>query len=207
MGFADEILAELSDTSALMYMTSVAAGQIAVINADLGRSNWPVQQSFLPVISELTQALLVGRAQSEATFPGETVVRLLPPSLTSESFLVGRTVDGIPPEDGNFGKWQWTAEQGSVVWNWPDPPGPGVYSLDENKQSVWMIATAAPSIESDLSSLEKQVLTERVSGSRSVGFSTVGDDDRPRDDLWKWLIVACCFGLVAEVVLLRWNRM
>lgn len=206
-GIADDVLAELSDTSALMYMTSVAAGQIAVINADLGKSNWPVQQSFLPVISELTQSLLVGRSQSQATYPGEPLVRLLPPSLTSESILVARTVDGIPPEDGNFGKWQWTSEQGSMVWNWPNPTGPGIYALEENKQAVWMVATAAPAIESDLSSLEKQVLTERVSGSRSVGFSTVGDEDRPKDDLWKWLIVACCFGLVAEVVLLRWNRM
>jgi hypothetical protein len=50
-------------------------------------------------------------------------------------------------------------------------------------------------------------LTERVSSGRRVGFSTSGDDQQPKDDLWKWMVVACLCGLVAEVILLRWNRM
>jgi Aerotolerance regulator N-terminal/von Willebrand factor type A domain len=206
-GIADEIIAELSDTSALMYVTGVGAGQIAVINADLGKSNWAVQPTFLPVLSELTQALLAGRSQSESASPGEPLVRLLPPTLTSESILKARTIDGLPPLDAEFGKWQWVANQGSVIWNWPEPPGPGVYALEENNAPVWMVTTAAPGTESDLSTLEKDVLTERVSSGRKVGFSTSGDDQRPKDDLWKWLIVACLCGLVGEVVLLRWNRM
>jgi hypothetical protein len=109
--------------------------------------------------------------------------------------------------DAEFGKWQWQSEQGSVIWNWAEPPGPGIYALEENNVPVWMVTTAAPGIESDLSTLEKQVLTERVSSGRRVGFSTTGDDQQPKDDLWKWMVVACLCGLVAEVVLLRWNRM
>ena len=206
-GIADEVLAELSDTSTLLYLTSVGAGQVAVVNADLGKSNWAVQQTFLPVISELTQSLLAGRSQSEAASPGEPLVRLLPPTLSSESVLKARTIDGIPPQDGEFGKWQWFADQASMVWNWPEPTGPGIYALEEEGVPVWIATTAAPAIESDLSTIDKQVLTERLSGTRPVGFSSSSDDERPKDDLWKWLIVACCFGLVSEVVLLRWNRM
>lgn len=206
-GIADEVLAELSDTSTLLYLTSVGAGQVAVVNADLGKSNWAVQQTFLPVISELTQSLLAGRSQSEAASPGEPLVRLLPPTLSSESVLKARTIDGIPPQDGEFGKWQWFADQASMVWNWPEPTGPGIYALEEEGVPVWLATTAAPAIESDLSTIDKQVLTERLSGTRPVGFSSSSDDERPKDDLWKWLIVACCFGLVSEVVLLRWNRM
>ncbi|MFY7876395.1 MAG: hypothetical protein ACOVQM_13170, partial [Pirellula sp.] len=41
-GMSDQILAELSDTSALMYLSSVGSGQLAVLNADLMRSNWSV---------------------------------------------------------------------------------------------------------------------------------------------------------------------
>jgi hypothetical protein len=38
-GLRDQVLAELSDTSALLYVTSVGAGQLAILNTDLGRGN------------------------------------------------------------------------------------------------------------------------------------------------------------------------
>lgn len=206
-GMSDQILAELSDTSALMYLSSVGSGQMAVLNADLMRSNWPVQPTFLPVLSELSKSLLAQRGQGDQAFSGEPVVRVLPASLTSESTLQARTVEGTPPNDGDFGKWQWSPGQGAMVWSWQEPPGPGIYALDESAKSAWMIATSAPAIESDLSSLDKEVLTERLSGGRDVGFASAETNEQGSDDLWSWLIAACLLGLIGEIAALRWNRM
>lgn len=206
-GMSDQILAELSDTSALMYLSSVGSGQMAVLNADLMRSNWSVQPTFLPVLSELTKSLLAQRGQGDQAFSGEPVVRVLPTFLTSESTLQARTVEGTPPNDGDFGKWQWSQGQGAMVWSWQEPPGPGIYALDESAKSAWMIATSAPAVESDLSSLDKEVLTQRLSGGREVGFASAETNEQGSDDLWSWLIAACLLGLIGEIAALRWNRM
>jgi hypothetical protein len=206
-GLRDQILAELSDTSALVYVSSVGAGQVAVLNTDLSRSNWSIQPTFLPIVSELINKLLAQRGQNEQAHCGEVVVRLLPSEITAEAKLLARTVDGLPSNDGDFGSWQWAPGQGAVVWNWPKPSGPGIYSLEDNATPVWMIATSAPSIESDLSSLDKEILTERISGQRAVGFALAGSNEKPDDDIWKWLIVGCLFGLIAEIVVLRFSRM
>jgi len=187
-------------------LTSVDAGQVAVMNTDLGLSNWCVQPSFLPVISELMQLLLSGRRQSTDSHCGETLVRLLPPEVSNETKLVG-SVDSVEsPTPVDFGQWEWSASQGSVVWNWPEPPGPGLYSLKKEGVAVWSVATAAPSIESDLKTLSEEVLVDRVADGRTVGFSDLQKDAPERDQLWNWLIVACTIGLIAEVIALRWFR-
>ncbi len=206
-GLRDQILAELSDTSALLYISSVGAGQVAVLNTDLSRSNWSIQPTFLPIVSELINKLLAQRGQNEQAHCGEVAVRMLPTEITAEAKLLARTVDGLPSIDGDFGSWQWSPSQGAVVWNWPKPSGPGIYSLEDNATPVWMIATSAPSIESDLSSLDKEILTERISGQREVGFASAGSNEKPDDDIWKWMIVGCLFGLIAEIVALRFSRM
>lgn len=206
-GLRDQVLAELSDTSALLYVTGVGAGQIAVLNGDLGQSNWPVQPTFLPVISELTHALLSQRNQGLATHAGETLVASLPVTITDSSQLQPRTVEGPAPADADFGSWEWVASQSAVVWNWREPPGAGIYSLDLQNSAAWMIATSAPSIESDLSALDKSTLTERMNGTRMVGYASVQSEDQDSTDLWKWLIVGCLLGLISEIAALRLNRM
>ncbi|MEQ1824976.1 MAG: BatA domain-containing protein [Pirellula sp.] len=205
-GLRDQVLAELSDSSALLYLTSVDAGQIAVLNTDLGRTNWCVQSTFLPVMSELLRTLLTGRRQSLESHSGEVLVRMLPPEITSETKLIGSvdTIDSPIPAD--FGQWEWSAGQGAVVWNWPDPPGPGLYSLKKDGVPAWTIATAAPAVESDLSKLNREVLVDRVADGRSVGFSNKHDDAPEKDSLWSWLIVACTVGLIGEILALRWFR-
>ncbi len=206
-GLRDQVLAELSDTSALLYLSSVGAGQIAVLNTDLARSNWSVQPTFLPIVSELAKSLLTQRAQSDQMHSGEPIVRNLPASVTDSTTLSARAIDGPLPYDGDFGRWQWVASQGSVVWKWPEPPGPGIYALEENSTPVWMVATSAPALESDLSCLDEKILTERVSGERSVGFASANSQNEKPDDLWKWLIIGCLLGLVAETLALRWSQM
>ncbi len=205
-GLQDQVLAELSDTSALVYLTNVGAGQIAVINADLARSNWAIQPTFLPVLGELTQTLLAARGQRDQAAAGEPVVRMLPSEVEDTNNVSARTIEGPPPEN-DFGKWEFVATQSAVVWNWNDPQGSGIYSLVQNDAPVWMIATSAPGIESDLASLDEQVLTGRVSGTRKVGYSSISNEEKSSDDLWKWLITACWLGLVAEIAALRWTRM
>lgn len=206
-GLRDQVLAELSDTSTLLYVTSVGAGQLAVLNADLGRSNWAVHSTFLPVMSELAQALLAGRGGGEQVACGESMVRMLPPSVSEAATLLPITIEGEPPVDGSYGNWEWSAGQGSVVWNWPEPAGAGIYALQQVSTPMWMVATSAPAAEADLQSLDREVLVERVSDQRSVGFSSSKSRDGESDSVWSWLIVACLLGLIAEIVALRVSRM
>lgn len=206
-GLRDQVLAELSDTSALLYVSGVGAGQIAILNTDLARSNWAVQPTFLPVVSELINALLSGRGRNHCVPSGETLVTILPSTVSDKVSLTPRTVEGPPPADSNYGTWEWVANQGAVVWNWREPPGAGIYSLDDSSGAVWMVATAAPGMEADLNALDKSVLTERVSGTRTIGYASVDADDRESNDIWKWLVVGCLVGLIGEIVALRMNRM
>jgi hypothetical protein len=62
-------------------------------------------------------------------------------------------------------------------------------------------------MEADLNSLDKSVLTERISGTRTIGYASVDADDRESNDIWKWLVVGCLVGLIGEIVALRMNRM
>ncbi len=205
-GLRDQVLAELSDTSALLYISSIGAGQLAVLNADLARSNWSREPTFLPVIAELTSTLLSGNQSTNRIHCGEPMVRLLGPEVKSDARLKPHALVGPLPTDG-FGAWQWEPSQNSLVWNWPEPAGAGVYALEQDSKPVVVVATAAPAIESDLSSLDQKVITERVSGEREVGYVSASSAENTGDDLWNWLIVACLCGLMGEVLTLRLSRM
>lgn len=204
-GLRDQVLAELSDSSALLYLTGVDAGQVAVLNADLGASNWPVQPSFVPVLAELVQALLSGSEGTTAAC-GEPLVRLLPAQLNSEAMLTaGPLTDETPPAT-DYGEWEWSASQGALVWTWPEPTGPGIYALRQGGDVAMAVATAPPAVESDLQMLDPSLLTDRMAGGRPVGYSDPADDESDRDDLWNWLIAACLLGLIGEITALRLFR-
>ncbi len=205
-GLRSLVLAELSDTSSLLYITRVGAGSMAVLNTDLGRSNWPVQPTFLPVVGELIQGLVGQGAQRQANC-GEPLVRSFSESVDRDATLVGRTIAGPPPQDGSFGTWEWNAMQGALVWNWQEPAGAGIYALDLDSVPEMMVATSTPAVESDLSTLPKEILTSRLSGTRKVGYATVESAESTTDQLWNWLILACLGGLVMEIAALRWSRM
>lgn len=205
-GLRDQILAELSDTSALLYVSSIGAGQLAVLNADLARSNWTREPTFLPVMSELTSTLLSSDALTGRTHCGEPLVRLLGSEVKSDAKLKPHALLGPLPTDG-FGNWQWEPSQNSIVWNWAEPAGAGVYALEQDGKPVAVVATAAPAIESDLSTLDEKIITERVSGQREVGYVSAASTENSGDALWNWLIVACLCGLIGEVLTLRLSRM
>lgn len=205
-GLRDQVLAELSDSSALLYVTGADAGRVGVLNADLGESNWPVQGTFLPVLGELVQHLLSGAQPSEAAACGETLVRMLPPEVSDDAELTAGPAEPNMPESVDYGRWEWSAGQGAVVWTWPEPTGPGVYELHERDQTVFAVATAAPALESDLQALEADVLQQRMAGGRSVAYSDAKSEESADDSLWNWLIVACVLGLIGEIAALRWFR-
>jgi hypothetical protein len=199
-----QVLASLSDSSALLYATACDAGQIAVLNADLDQSNWCVEASFLPVLSELLQQLLSGRSQAGEAFCGEPMVRLLAPEVTADANLIASFADHQSPSADDFGRWEWSARQGSLVWSWAEPVGAGVYQLSQNDKVVAMAATAAPPAEANLKTLEQSVLQGRLAGSREVGFRDQSDGGgSKRDYVWNWLIVGCVLGLASEIVVLR----
>lgn len=205
-GLRDQVLAELSDSSALLYLTSSDAGQVAVLNADLDSSNWCVQPTFLPVLSELMQALLSGRSQPTEAFCGEPLARLISSDVAIDARLAASAMDLRTPPAAEYGRWEWSASQGSLVWSWPDPPGAGVYQLTHEGEPVAMVAAATPPAEADLRSLDESVIHSRLAGSRKVGYRDQADDQQADDNLWNWLIVGCVLGMAAEICALRWFR-
>jgi hypothetical protein len=202
-GLQSQILASLSDSSALLYLTACDAGQIAVLNADLDQSNWCREANFLPVVGELVESLLSGRTQPGEAFCGEPLVRLLPPEVGSDAALAASVADHQSPPATEYGRWEWSAEQGSLVWSWPEPPGAGIYQLSKADRVVAMTATAAPPTESNLNTLDQTVLQGRLAGSREVGFRSLADGTQHEDQLWNWLIVGCVLGLASEMLVLR----
>jgi hypothetical protein len=202
-GLQSQVLASLSDSSALLYLTACDAGQIAVLNADLEQSNWCREASFLPVIGELIETLLAGRSQPGEAFCGEPLVRLLPPEIGADAALAASVADHQSPTAAEYGRWEWSAEQGSLVWSWAEPPGAGIYQLSEKDRVVAMTATAAPPAESNLNTLDASVLQGRLAGSREVGFRSLADGTQHEDQLWNWLIVGCVLGLASEMLVLR----
>jgi len=202
-GLQTQVFASLSDSSALLYSTACDAGQVAVLNADLEQSNWCVQQSFLPVVSELLQQLLSGRTQPSEASCGEPMVRLLPPEIAADANLVASLADHQSPTSIEYGKWEWSDRQGSLVWSWSEPVGAGVYQLSHGDRIVSMAATAAPAAEANLKTLDRSVVQNRLAGTRSVGFRDQTSSRHTEDHLWNWLIVACVLGLAGEIVVLR----
>ncbi|QDV43561.1 hypothetical protein Enr13x_34180 [Stieleria neptunia] len=212
-GLSDQVLAELSDSSALLYVTSADAGKIGVLNADLGTSNWPFQATFVPILGELVGGLLRGGMGTGSVDCGDPFVRLLPPTVQEVESLVIRPATETTPAADEYGKLQTTgssedesSKSGGFVWAWEDPIGPGVYEVQQGMQTIMAVAMAAPALESDLQALDETVLKDRVGQGRRVAYSTPTSEETEDDRWWTWLIVACLMGLIAEVTVLRGFR-
>jgi hypothetical protein len=211
-GLRDQVLAELSDSSALLYITAADAGRISVLNTDLTQSNWPVQPTFVPILAELIDELLRGGTNAAEAICGEPLVRVLPPSVQNiDELTVVPATEATPPAD-DYGQYRTTGADegpsggGSYVWTWPEPIGPGVYEVRHGATVAMAVALAAPASESDLQTLDESVLRDRIGKGRNVGYSTPADDDRNDDRWWTWLIVFCTLGLIVELGLLRGFR-
>lgn len=203
-GLRDQVLAELSDSSALLFLTSCDAGTVAVLNADLDESNWCSQPSFFPVFNELFNASFSNRNITPESFGGEPLIRQLSSSIPETTNLVAESADKRSLPTDSFGQWEWNAAQNSFLWAWPDPVGPGIYELLNKRETAFATAISAPAVESDLKTLSAEVLQGRLAGSRTVAFRDAKSADQKSDQWWNWLIVACILGLASEIVTLRW---
>ena len=206
-GLADQILMELSDRSALLTLTDVGVGRVAVLNADLGQSNWTVQPSFVPLIVEMIQSLSNQNGLVSEVTVGESLVRNLPGQQNPEVILQPVTLQGKVPEGKAYGRWEWDASQGAMVWTWPQPSGTGIYALQNDTAPVAMVATTIPALESNLDSLTQSILQERIAGERTIGYATAEMQQPDQDSLWTWIVMACIGVLLSEVLALRWSRM
>ncbi len=203
-GLRDQVLAELSDSSTLLFLTSCDAGTVAVLNADLDESNWCSQPSFFPVFNELFNATFSNRNTTPEAFGGEPLIRQLSSSIPETANLVAESADKRSLPADSFGQWEWNAAQTSFLWAWPDPVGPGIYELLNKRETAFATAISAPAVESDLKTLSAEILQGRLAGSRTVAFRNAKSADQKSDQWWNWLIVACILGLASEIVTLRW---
>jgi Aerotolerance regulator N-terminal/von Willebrand factor type A domain len=203
-GLRDQVVAELSDSSALLFMTSCDAGTVAVLNADLDESNWCSQPSFFPVFNELISAVYSNRNSSPEASGGEPLIRQLSSTIPETASLVAESADKRSAMAESFGSWEWNAAQNSFVWAWPDPIGPGIYQLLYKREPAVATAIAAPAVESDPKTLSAELLKGRLAGNRFVTFRDAKSADQKSDHWWNWLIIACILGLASEIVTLRW---
>jgi hypothetical protein len=126
-GLADDVLATFGDGSACMVMASSAQGTLAVINADLGRSNLPTSADvFVPMLQELIQQMLERKSQTVSAVCGEPLVVRIPASGTNLSQL---RVQGPDTAQASDSLGELTSEGIGVVWEWPSPAIPGGYRI------------------------------------------------------------------------------
>ncbi|MFO0914518.1 MAG: BatA and WFA domain-containing protein [Pirellulales bacterium] len=205
-GLQDQVLGELSDSSAWGYLTSCDAGQVAVINADLEDSNWCTQPTFVPVLGHVLNQLATGRVPSTWSACGEPMVQLLAAGLPNDARFQVQPADDRSPVADEYGTWEWSDSLGGWAWVWNRPVGAGVYRAEHQQVPVAMVATSAPAVESDLQSLEAEVMRNRLAGTRAVGVSEANQAEDPEDWIWSWMIVGCVLGLSAEILALGWFR-
>ena len=198
----DDIRATLNDQSVLLFTTPAGSGKLCVLNADLNHSNWPRHSTFVPILNELVEDLLRSGGQSEQSFCGEPLTRLLPPAVTSGAELaVVAESNSDSPAPTTTGEFQQSGE--GVLLNWRRPDGPTVFNINQADQTVYALATHIAPEESDLRTLDAEVLTERLSGGRQVDFHRVAEQKKEDDKSWIWFAVAAVVALVGEVFVLR----
>lgn len=196
----DDVLATYNDQSACLVVTPCGAGMLAVLNAELSSSNLVSSPAFVPMIGELTTALLGRDLSQESVNSGEPIAAYLP---SDASPLAGLRI--VPPatspsESGSLGELQ--EESVGVMWQAAASGPPGVYEVKRQDKTVFALASSIPAEEADLATLASDVMTERLSGGRDVNYHSALSDNEPRDDLWSWLAVACVCCALSEVLAL-----
>jgi hypothetical protein len=200
-GLVDDVLASYSDRSAALVMTSCGAGALAVLNADLNQSNLPSSGAFVPLVGELVGRLLSQRRSDDAAPCGEPVAAYLP---AEAGAATGLTITSDDPKQTNLGAL--TDQSSFVLWRW-DAAGPAsVYSVKRDANTVFAMATALPALESDLESIDPNLLTTRLAGGRTIAFQSATNETQTKDSAWSWFLVACAACMLGEFFVLRLFR-
>ena len=205
-GLASDVRATFSDQSAFLTVTYAGQGKIAILNADLERSNLARTPILVPLIGDLISEELAGSEQFEETFScGEPLTVTLPigeERLEDLEIVPPEGVQLSPLETGTF-----SASPSGVIWNVEQAGPPGVYSIQLDGKSISAITTTIPPSESDLRVLSEDVFTERLASGRQLSFqssSLIHDDQQ--DAGWVWFAAGCLFCVVGELTVLRMFR-
>lgn len=201
-GLKDQILGELTDGSAWLTKSACDAGQIAIINTDLDRSNWATQPSFVPFLGELVQSLLVTKGSKQEPWSGVPMVQMIE-GVSKDAKLRFDTLDTRSELAVENGQWEWSTEQACWIWSWNDPTGPGNYALRAAGEVAHAVSISTPSSESDTKSLDASLLQGRLAGARAIAVKDLQSSQSGQEEWWTWLILACTFGMLAEIVTLR----
>jgi hypothetical protein len=196
---ADDVLATYNDGSACLVVTTSEVGSVAILNADLGVSNLPAHEAFVPIVDDLTQQLTERRTAPTAIHCGQPlVVRLPMTNATRRSLTIERPSDSAAEQD--LGELQ--DEASGPVWHWSSVGEPGVYRVLQGSDLVFALAVTVPPEESQLESLSEDVLKQRLAAGRAIFFRSAAEEDQTRDMWWTWLAVGCVLSLLGEVATL-----
>lgn len=205
-GLKDDIRATLSDQSAFLTVTSVGRGRLAVMNVDLERSNIARTPVLVPLLGELLSQELTTTDSRGATYPcGEPFTLQLPvgEERMEELQFVGPGNVTLPDAD----RGTLTGIPAGIVWNMTGAATVGAFQVQLEGRTVSAVLAAIPGEESDLRSLPESVFADRLSGGRTLNYTTGSIAGKEtQDDLWVWLAVACVGCVVLELLTLRLFR-
>lgn len=202
----DSVAATLSDRSALLFFTQVGAGRLAVLNADLAKSNLAFQAGFVPLLIETINRLSDSDGNATGTIAGNSIVRSLPADAGTPDGLSiqrkmqnnetrGNDADDTTPESGRILK-----QDGMLVWSWPTAATTGVYQVSNDKQqTLWAEAVRSDPAEQDLRTISEEVLVSRLSGGRDLQFQAGGGESAQTDTLWIWAALGMLGCVVTEL--------
>ena len=145
-GLADDLVAQYGDHSAALVICASGAGTLAVLNADLGRSNLPASPLFVPLVDELVDRLLGDRKRGSPIFSGEPVAVYLPAEVhTAAGLRIDAGTAAGAPALGEL-----IDEAQGVVWRMQSAVPPGIYRVERGAETVFALASELVPEESDL---------------------------------------------------------
>jgi hypothetical protein len=202
---AEEILSRFDDQSAFLVAAESDASTFAVINADLGQSNLPSSPMFVPMLGELVQRRLSGRAsRQEVVLSGEPFSIALPPDIEG---VAGMAISGPKCTASESDRGELVTDAQGVLWHSASAGVPGAYEVRRDGKTLFAAPIQLAAEESDLRTIGADVFKERLSGGRNVEFHAVIDDQmQEQDNLWIWLAIGCVGCVLLEIATLAWFR-
>ena len=197
-GLHDDLLASYGDRSAAIVLSPCGAGSVAVLNADLSRSNLVASPLFVPLLGEIATRLLSHRSTDDARPCGQPLSVALPP-MTSIDKLRVVAGDARPFEPGEI-----VEESGEAIWRWPRAGPAGSYRVMNGDRTIFALATAAPADESALGPIDPTLLETRLAGGRATQFQAdQAGGTRSVDSSWTWIMLAVCVCMLGEIGVMK----
>lgn len=204
----DDLTAVYNDGSACIVSAISDSGALAILNADLNDSNLAKTGAFVPLIEELTRSLIYRQRRNTTANCGESIFVQLPgdvgPSAALELFDLNATKTigkddrrNDRQDEDRFGRL--LDEETGTVWDWNEPERPGVFGVRRGENTVYAQSVAIPPEESELETLDMQMLAPRLTGGHATYFRNVSGNERRRDDFWVWFAVTCVVCMLGEI--------